>query len=340
MEELLKMLNLTGLGPDLKNRIILSFFCFLIFVLIFYFWIISRKKIKANHKNGSGLVYMAFAFFLLALIGFFAVVVGTEDKTPFLIMSGLVSFCYITALSFFSVGSHKLDDIVTTQRWKNGVSYVAFGWIILVSFAGKSSFMGTLDMILTVVALASMGFFIARYFVLRNLKFLAGVTAFYFTGFILLQILQPASLEGGKYTHINTIILGPSLPLAVIVLAYTFNWINELNFYELANIWVGTAGGDESEESHQKAYSEITVGKGSSSWMERVASDEIEEVIQEMIISKKHQNENLEFVLNIASRNTRNNNNHLKNLIRYEEYQLNRNQISNSLVGLLKDEGE
>ncbi len=115
-------------------------------------------------------------------------------------------------------------------------------------------------------------------------------------------------------------------------LVYTFNWINELNFYELSNIWVNE---NESDETHEEAYSKLTIGSGRDDWKEKIASDKLEKVIEEVIIYKKHKNESLEAILNIASRNTRNNNNRLMDMISYEEYQLNRNKVSHSLMSII-----
>ena len=106
-----------------------------------------------------------------------------------------------------------------------------------------------------------------------------------------------------------------------------------MNFHELSKIWVGEANPANSIESE----SIINHQKNKKTWKEKIAKDEIEKVIEEIIMLKQYRNENLENILNIASRNTRNNNNHMKNIIKYEDYQLNRNQISNSLITMLKN---
>ena len=69
--------------------------------------------------------------------------------------------------------------------------------------------------------------------------------------------------------------------------------------------------------------------------MDKIAADELEKVIEEVIIFKKHKNQNLEVILNIASRNTRNNNNRLKDQIEYQDYQMNRNKISEALITMI-----
>ena len=69
--------------------------------------------------------------------------------------------------------------------------------------------------------------------------------------------------------------------------------------------------------------------------MEIIARDDLEKVIEEIIIYKKHKNQTLEMVLNIASRNTRNNNSRLKDIIAYQDYQLNRNKVSDALLTMI-----
>ena len=331
MQQLLDLLGISGLTPILKNRLILSSFCLLIFFLLIYFWAISRSKIKANNKDGSGLVYLSFSFLLCFLIGFVSVYHPIQNT--YLVISALLSLCLLSSLSFFSIGTHPIDKIVSHPSWKNGIKYLGFGWVIIISMASGLEVISWVDIIVSVLAITLLGFFICRYFVRRGLNFIAFIAAGYFAIFILLQVIQPDSLSAGKFGHMNTIILGPSLLLAVIVLAYTFNWINELNFYELSNIWVSN---DSSDESNQVAYAKLTQDANRQTWMEKIANDELEKVIEEVIILKKHKNENIEAILNIASRNTRNNNNHLKDLIKYEDYQLNRNKVSHSLMQLIR----
>jgi|GEM_PF-4696389 len=330
MQTILNLLNINGLTPELKNRLVLSSFCLLIFCILIYFWAISRSKIKANNKDGNGLVYLAFAFLLYFLIGFISVYNPVQQT--YLIISGLISLCYLWSLSYFSIGINVIDTIVSNSAWRNGVKYIGLAWIIVISLASGLKLIEHLDIAIQVLALSLLGVFIIRYFIQRGLNFIALVSGGYFAIFILLQIHQPTGLSEGKFIHLNSIVLGPALPLSVIVMAYTFNWINELNFYELSNIWVGT---DRTPAEDKAAYAKLTKSANSDTWKEKIASDEIEQVIDEMIILKKHRNENLEVILSIASQNTRNNNNQLKGIISYEDYQLNRNKVSNSLVSLM-----
>jgi Effector-associated domain 11 len=334
-----KIFRLDELDTIEENRLILSLFCFLIFILLLYFWIISRVKIKENNKDGSGLVYISFAFLLYFVIGLSSVYLNTDTNNNTtignLILSGLISLCYLSALSFFSIGTHAVDTWVNLPSWKNGVKYFAFAWIVFVSLLnGQGSawkVLAYLDIAITVIAFGALSFFVVRYFLRRGLRFIAVVSAFYFIASILLQFRWPDSAAGGKFIHISSVLIAPAFPLAVITLAYTFNWINELNFYELSNIWVS----NDSNNNSQKAYSKLTTDANRETWTEKIANDELEKVIEEMIILKRHKNESLEAILNIASRNTRNNNNYMKDMIKYEDYQLNRNKVSAALLGMV-----
>ncbi|MFK7806190.1 MAG: hypothetical protein AB8F74_00185 [Saprospiraceae bacterium] len=329
IRKLKELLHLNNLEPGMDNRLILSLFCFLIFILLLYFWGISRAKIKENNKDGSGLVYISFAFLLHFVIGVTSVYF--PNPNAYLIISGLISMCYLSSLSFFSVGTHQVDTLVSHLSWKNGVKYFAFAWIIIISLVGKEKFITYLDIIIAVVAFAFLSFFITRYFLKRNLRFIAMVSGFYFLASILLQLYWTSSFVRGKFVNMNTVLLAPVMPLAVITLAYTFNWINELNFYELSNIWVS----NDKNKNPQEAYAKLTTDANRDTWTQKIANDQLEKVIEEIIILKRHKNESLEEILNIASRNTRNNNNHMKDLIKYEDYQLNRNKVSAALLQIV-----
>ena len=329
MQTIIDFFGLTSLTSDLKNRLILALFCLLIFLILIYFWAISRSKIKANNKDGNGLVYLSIAYLLYAVMGIVSVYHPVQET--FYVLSGLVSICYLCSLSFFSIGSHPVDDLVSHSYWKSGVQYAGLAWIVLATLVSGQSWARHVDMAICILALALLGFFITRYFLKRRLNFIAVVAVGYFAGFILLQVYQPESLSAGKFVHMNSIVLGPALPLSVIVMAYTFNWINELNFFELSNIWVSDEG---SAASQKQAYAELTKPSNSNTWLEKIANDDLEKVIEEMIILRKHRNQNLEAILSVASQNTRNNNNQLKGIISNEDYQLNRNRVSNSLIGL------
>ncbi len=296
-----------------------------------YFWVISRSKIKANNKDGNGLVYLSIAYLLYLLMG----VISVYDpvQVTYFIISGLISMCYLWALSYFSIGKNIIDDIVSDKVWKNVIQYVGLAWIIMVSMASGQEWIKYVDVAINALALTLLGVFISRYFIQRGLNFIALISGVYFLVFILLQIHQPSSMSAGKFVHMNSIILGPAIPLSVIVMAYTFNWINELNFYELSNIWVGI---DQTGVEKKDAYAALTKTANKATWMEKLANDEIEQVIDEIIILKKHRNENIENILSIASQNTHNNNSQLKGIISYEDYQLNRNKVSNSLINLVK----
>jgi hypothetical protein len=227
-----------------------------------------------------------------------------------------------------------VDALVSSPAYANGLKYLAFAWVILVALASDQGFMAPLEHALQVLALLVFGFFITRYFLHRRLRFIALVAVFFFTVLVLLNLVRPGELQAGKFVHMNILMLGPALALAVLALSYTFNWINELNFYELSSIWVQNESA--APEQQRAAYSQLTLSADQSAWVERIAQDELEKVIEEVIILRRHRNEGLEDILNIASRNTRNNNNHLQGLIKYEDYQLNRNQIAHFLLQLVR----
>ncbi|MEL7162286.1 MAG: hypothetical protein AAFN92_16130, partial [Bacteroidota bacterium] len=238
MDVLLEFFDLSDLAPAIKNRLVLSAFCLLIAVLLTYFWSISREKVKAANQDGKGLVYLALAFVLYATIGFVGIYQPDAIST-LLIISGLISCCFLSALCYFNLRKHGLDRVVSHPAWKNGVKYFAFGWVIVISLAAEHPVTKVIDVVLAVVAIGLLGYFLTRYFIRRQLRFIALITGIYFSFFLVFQMLESGALTGGKFAHINTAFLAPAMVLAVIALAYTFNWINELNFYQLSSIWTG-----------------------------------------------------------------------------------------------------
>lgn len=331
MEKITEILNVDA---D-KNRLFFSLFCLLIAVMLFYFWGISKGKKGAKVKHGEGLIFVAMAYVLYFAIGIVSLFVIDYDEPTakiYFVLSGLISMCYFLSLPFFSLSSHSVDNIIESQHWKNGIYLMGFVWLIFFSSMEPAAWMDYYDWIIGVVAMVLMGFFITRYLVRRGLKFLGLIAVVFFLIVIGLEI-WPSSQ--GKFEHMNTYMLGPALTLSVVMLSFTFNWINELSFFELADIWVGKENASEQEIGE---FAKLTVDDNKQTWMKKIAKDDIEKVIEEVIILKKHKNQDLEMILNIASRNTRNNNNKLKDIISYEDYQLSRNKIIDSLMRMINEE--
>ena len=331
MEKITEILNIDA---D-KNRLFFSLFCLLIAVMLFYFWVISKEKKGAKVKHGEGLIFIAMAYGLYFAIGMVSLFWIDYDKPTakiYFVLSGLISMCYFLSLPFFSLSSHAVDTIVESSYWKNGVYFSGFVWLIFFSSVEVAAWMDYFDWIVGVAAMVLMGFFITRYLVRRGLKLLGLIAVIFFMIVIGLE-LWPSSQ--GKFEHMNTYMLGPALTLSVVMLSFTFNWINELSFYELADIWVGE---EDASEEDLGAFAKLTVEDNKKSWLGKIAKDDIEKVIEEIIILKKYKNQDLEMILNIASRNTRNNNNKLKDIISYEDYQLSRNKIIDSLIVMVKSQ--
>lgn len=328
MNKIQEILNTDG---D-KNRLFFSLFSLLISVMLFYFWVISKEKKGAKVKHGDGLIFISFAYALYFAIGMASLfIIDYDDPTPkiYFVMSGMINMCFLLSLPFFSLSSHNIDDIVENKYWNNTIYFFGFIWLIISSSIEETSWMNYYDWILGVLVMVIMGFFIARYLVRRGLKLL-GVMAVVF--FLVVILLELDASHGEKFVNMNTYMLGPALTLSVVMLSFTFNWINELSFYELSNIWVG----EENQTPEQVAENaRLTVDDKKKDWMEKIAKDDLEKVIEEIIIYKRHKNQNLEMIINIASRNTRNNNERLKDLIAYQEYQMNRNKVADVLITMI-----
>lgn len=331
MDNLFEILGISQLGSVHKNRLIFSLFCLLIAVMLFYFWAISKEKKGAKVKHGEGLIFISFAYSLYFLIGFASIFFTPPPATLYLVISGLISMCFLSSIPFFSLSSHPIDKFVESPYWQNVINLLGVIWLIVLSGADVNGWVNQGDMMITILAMCVMGFFITRYLVRRGLKLLGVVAIIFFLSVILIQVQPPENLVGGKFNHISTFMLGPALALSVVMLSFTFNWINELSFYEIANIWVE----EEEKEQDGMDYTQFTFGDHKKDWLKKIAKDDIEKVIEEMIIFKQHKNQKLNLIVSIASRNNRNNNKQLKGIISYENFQLNRNQVSNDLISII-----
>ncbi len=336
MEQLIEFLGLNGMVPALRNRLIYASFCLIICILLLYFWSLAKDKTGVQKKNSNGLVYLSLTYLLHFIIGVASVYEAQMNAK--LVLSGLISMGFLLSLPFFSLSDHQVNEIIEHPYWETGIKILGVAWLIIISWTTDSAFVRFVDTGLSVLAFALLGFYITRYFIKRKLNLIAVISVVFFLAFALLQITPPELLvDEDKFGDMNTVILGPALMMSVIVLSYTFNWINELNFYELSSIWVNEEGGNTGTKEQKQAYANLTLHPDRENWIEKIATDDLESVIEEMIIYKKHRHQNLETLLNIASRNTRNNNNQLKDLIKYEDYQLNRNKISEALIALVKN---
>lgn len=334
MEQLTEFLGLNSLEPALRNRLIYASFCLLIAMLLFYFWNLAKDKEGAQKKNSNGLVYLSLTYLVHFVIGFASVY--NANMGAQLVLSGLISAGYLLSLPFFSLSDNRVDQVIEHPYWENGIKMLGVAWLIVISWTANYYFIRAVDELLSVIAFMLFGFFITRYFIKRKLWFIAVISVLFFVSFALLQVVPPSFLvDEGKFDDMNTVIFGPALMMSVIVLAYTFNWLNELNFYELSRIWVNDP--QTGTEEQKQNYNHLTLHVDREKWIEKIATDDLESVIDEMIIYKKHKNQNLETLLNVASRNNRNNNNQLKDLIKYEDYQLNRNKISEALIVLVRE---
>lgn len=72
-------------------------------------------------------------------------------------------------------------------------------------------------------------------------------------------------------------------------------------------------------------------------WEREVTSNQLETVIEEMIMIAEKRNESLDLLLALAARNSRNNHGHyIKVTIKQDDYNRERNQITDGIIKLIK----
>ncbi len=331
MEFIFEILGIKELNLLLRSRLILSLFCLLTFIVLIYFWSLTSKKSDINKANVSGLIFLSFVFFLYFVIGFSTVY--SPSMNIYLSISGLINICFLLSLSFFSQGNSFIDKIVQHRFWKMVTIVLGIVWFLLNVWTRQLKMVQDIDAVVSAISIFLFGFYLSRTFVKKGLKLFGIITGLLIILIIWLQFNSPEVLGKGKFFHMNTTLLSPALFLSIISVSFTFNWVNEQNFRELSQIYTVHELGFFEEEIEQLDRSKELLSKR---WQEQVTNDNLEKVIEEVLTYKKNKNESLGFIINIAQRNTRNNTNRLKELIKYEEYQLNRNKISTALISLIK----
>lgn len=331
------LFGFTEMEANIKNRFIYSCFCLLIFVILAYFWNSVRGKEEARQQSRDGLGYLSLTYLLYFVLGM-ASVYKAPLSTKY-ILSGLVSVSFLLSLPLFSLGNGPLDRIAEHTNWQRGAKLFGFAWIVMLSWVGKPEALETIDYLLSVVAFLLLAYFISRYFFHRQMLPLALLAVLAFSVIILLELFQPEALVPyGKFgasrtlEDVNSVVLGPALLLSVMFLSYTFSWINELSFKELSRLWTNN---DQDNSPDLDFIASASTNERNEFWNTKLAQDHLEEVIESIILSRKHRNEDLEPILILAARNTRNNNDRLQELITDADYRAQRNKVTKGLIGLI-----
>ncbi|MEM7102428.1 MAG: hypothetical protein AAF502_04785 [Bacteroidota bacterium] len=324
------------------NRLVFSSFCFLCGILLAYFYIDSRRKIKAAKNDGLGLIKLAIAFILYFVLGFTSVIdtldmcKGVADcefdfyKTPqfyYYMLNGAASLLFLSSLSFFTLDLHKIDKFFNHNYWKFGTLVMIPLWalIVLVNFEDAEGFNARMDILLGIFSFLLFGLMLVRYLFLKRHAFLGLFSATYFLVFLGVRIYVFTREESNIFEEMNTAILGPVLVLSVIILSYTFSWVNELTFAKMSDHWLqGNETTDEQDIDPSK-------------WKGYISENEVEKVIHEMMALRKMKGKPLEGIIMLASRNSGNNQKfNILNIIEKEEYDIERNRIKYGLLSMLK----
>lgn len=314
----------------LNQRLIGSSILLLAFFNLYYFYNFTYSKHKTRSENNSGLFFFMLLFLSYALIGFASLF--TELSKITLVFSALINVSFIGIVGFFSKGVSRQDRIAAYPSWKIAVVLLPILYIMCYFLAEE--YLHRIDLLIRIASLLFFGYFLVYNFIRGKHKFIAFVMFFSILIICLLQIYYPVNLKDLNFDHFNTSILFPAMFLAVVALVLSFNWISELKFKEVTKIY-------SSKEDDPKVQSFLDGNLKKDEliqyWNELIASDNIEKVIEEMIsIIEKHKKD-LEFILLIASRNSRNNTDRLKQIISDDDYNLSRNQITAALIEGIKD---
>jgi len=333
METVLDSLNLND--AEVARRLYLSVYCLMIFIILKYFWYFSKKKIEVNKQDISGLSFLSYAFLLYFALGIVRNYID-DSRSTILVMSILTNLCLLLSLPYLSIGTPFLDKIFHHKNWHSIA--IAIGFTAVILSTGKNGIPELTDQIFSCLTFSLMAFFLIRIFAKRNMIFFGILIGILFVFILGLQFGGEGmfgNTDGeiqDKFNHVNAAILSPAVYLGLICVAHTYSWYNELNFAELSKIYTEREGGADIENKFDINLSEAPMKKR---WEEKIANDDIEKVIEEIMAYKQSKNLSLRPIISIASKNTRNNTNQLKGIIKYEDYQIARNKVSNALLTLI-----
>lgn len=326
---------LAQLFPDQYDRrikqVLLSLFCLLTAVILAYFYRSARENPRVKQENARGLFFLSLSFLSIFLLGVAAAFWGSGPIA--ILLSGAVNIFLLLSIPFFSNGVTPLDKMATHSAWYFIAGQLALIYGLSILFPQKFG----IDIVLSCLSLAVFGFFLSWFFIRKQLRFIGVLAGIAVAALVILQLLAEINISGGKFLDINVAVLYPALFLSMIMLVVTFNWVNEIRFKELANIY--TEGVDK-EMIDKFINGEISQEELTDDWEQEVTSNQLETVIEEMIMIAEKRNESLDLLLALAARNSRNNHAHyIKATIKQEDYNRERNQITVGILSLIKGFG-
>ncbi len=313
---------------DAIKQILLSLFCLLVFIVLFYFYKVASDNVGVKKHNTRGLLFLSLSFLSFFLMGMSQAVFKNDNLS--ILLYGLINITLLLSLPFFSKGTTWVDKMATHNMWYFMAGELTLVYGIGIFFPQKFG----IDLVVSCLTFGVFGFFLVWDFIRKKLIFLGIVVGLGILLFPVLQILAEINNTGGKFSHLNITVFYPCLGFSMTVLVVAFNWMNEVRFKELATFY--TEGVDK-EMIEKFLNRQITLKQLKDDWKMELKNSNLETVIEEMIMIAEKRNESLEMLLTLASRNTRNNNaRFISNIINEEEYKLERNKISGGIVYALE----
>lgn len=318
---------------EVARRLYLAVYSLMIFIILKYFWYFSKNKIAVDKQDISGLSFLSYAFLLYFAIGIVRNYID-DSRDTILVMSTLTNLCFLLSLPYLSHGIPFFDKIFHHKNWHSIAIAIGFSAVILAT--GKNGIPELTDQIFSSLTFGLMAYFFIRIFVKRSMILFSALIAFLFIVILFLQFGGEGIYGNGdgiqdKFNHVNAAILSPAVYLGLLCVAHTYSWYNELNFTELSKIFT-----DDESKDEENAFN-VNLGEApmKSRWEEKIANDDLEKVIEEIMAYKQSKNLSLSPIISVAQKNNRNNTNQLKGIIKYEDYQINRNKVSNALLTLI-----
>ena len=344
MKQFMELLGMHA--PNGETRLVLSLLCLLSACMLYYFWKISGNRSRTESSERSGLLFLALAFAGYAVLGIVSLYFtppspggphpqpGNSGRVFFLVISLMTNGCLLLALPFLDLrGSFLLIAGDKRKSWNYLISTIILILIITTFLFNASRFLNAIDLTISGLTIVLMGYVLVKNYISDGLRFMAILTAIVFVFIILLSIGAPEIFKQGRFGVLNITVLSPAIFIALLCISHTYSWFNMLDYTEISNIY--TSPGE-----NNKMSSVMTTGNLDSEivkWHDLLVADNLEKVIEELILVLRTKKRSLEFVINLAARNNRNNTSWLKQIIEFEIYDVARNRIRAGVLSAIEE---
>ncbi|MFM9950535.1 MAG: hypothetical protein ACKV1O_21540 [Saprospiraceae bacterium] len=309
-------------------------------LFLIYIWYYNLKFSKERILKKSpdlGLIFLSLALTIWGFAGICRLVFNFQG-IQIKLLSSLNNGLFLLAIPYFEHGFKFFKNKQIKKRWNISVIIVAFTALLLIGLdVHYNQLISTLiDSVFSIITLLVLGFSLFLTFQKRNLLWVAILTVFV----ISLQLfptvgylMNPFEIDL-KFPLV--LYLVSSIALNILFIALAFSWLLESQENNINNLF--SLSNDNIQEhilTNKFSFEEIK-----STLLNQLISDEIEEVVEELISFFKATNNSAgtSKVIQIAAKLSRNNTLKIREEIEGAVYYKRRNEIRKSIIELMQNE--